>query len=85
MTPRGRQPDVDNYSSLIRKALDHAGLRDATVHTLRRTVERNLERAGATVAERETFMGHTEQVARRYYADHGEMRSEVLERIENVE
>lgn len=34
--------------------------------------------AGATVSERETFMGHTERVARKHYADHGEVRRSVI-------
>lgn len=77
-TPRGGKPDVDNYSSLLRGVFDRAGLTDVTSHTLRRTVERELELAGATVSERETFMGHTEKVARKHYADHGAVRPTII-------
>lgn len=78
-TPRGGKPDSDNYNSLLRGVFDRAGLKDVTSHTLRRTVERELELAGATVSERETWMGHTEKVARMHYADHGAVRPELVQ------
>lgn len=82
ITPRGGTPDADNYNTLVRRVFDRAGLRDVTMHTLRRTVERDLELAGATVAEREQFMGHTEAVARKHYADYGQAPMRVAELLE---
>ena len=83
-TPRGGKPDRDNYTALLREAFDRAGLKDVTGHTLRRTVERELELAGATVSERETFMGHTERVARKHYADHGAVRPSIITAMEQA-
>lgn len=71
-------PDKDYTVRLMRRLFDAAELPDVTTHTLRRTVERELEMAGATVSEREAFMGHTERVARMHYADHGTLRPSIL-------
>lgn len=76
--PGSSLPDKDYYTRQLRGVFDRAGLPDVTSHTLRRTVERELELAGATVSERETFMGHTERVARRHYADHGTVRPAII-------
>lgn len=76
--PGSSWPDKDYYTRLLRGVFDRAALPDVTSHTLRRTVERELELAGATVSERETFMGHTERVARRHYADHGAVRPSII-------
>lgn len=82
--PGSPMPDRDYYTRLLRGAFDRAGLPDVTSHTLRRTVERELEMAGATVSERETFMGHTERVARMHYADHGSIRSSVVDTLDGA-
>lgn len=82
--PGSLWPDKDYYTRQLRGVFDRAGLPDVTSHTLRRTVERELELAGATVSERETFMGHTERVARRHYADHGAVRSSVIESMDQA-
>ena len=76
--PGSPEPNRDYHVQLMRRVFDRAGLPDVTSHTLRRTVERELELAGATVSERETFMGHTETVARKHYADHGAVRPSVI-------
>lgn len=76
--PGASKPDTDYWQRLARGVFDRAELPDATAHTLRRTVERELEQAGATVSERETFMGHTERVARMHYADHGVVRQSII-------
>ena len=47
-------------------------------------MERELEIAGATVSERETFMGHTERVARKHYADHGAVRPSIITAMERA-
>lgn len=78
-TPRGGGPEPDNYNTWVRGVFDAAGLKDVTLHTLRRTVERDLEIAGTTVAEREQFMGHTEAVARKHYADYSQAPMRVAE------
>lgn len=74
----GSRPDSPYCGRRLRIMFDGLGLKDVTPHTLRRTVERELEMAGATVSERETFMGHTEKVARAHYADHGAIRPSVI-------
>ena len=76
--PGASKPDTDYWQRLARGVFDRAELPDVTAHTLRRTVERELEQAGATVSERETFMGHTERVARMHYADHGVVRQSII-------
>lgn len=82
--PGSSTPDRDYFTRLLRRAFDRAGLPDVTSHTLRRTVERELEMAGATVSERETFMGHTERVARMHYADHGTVRPSIISAMDSA-
>lgn len=82
--PGSPTPDKDYYTRLLRGVFDRAELPDVTSHTLRRTVERELEMAGATVSERETFMGHTERVARMHYADHGAVRPSIIAAMDSA-
>lgn len=82
--PGSSEPNRDYHVRLMRNVFDRAGLPDVTSHTLRRTVERELELAGATVSERETFMGHTEAVARKHYADHGTVRPSIIARMDSA-
>ena len=81
--PGSPEPNRDYHVQLLRRVFDRAGLPDVTSHTLRRTVERELELAGATVSERETFMGHTEVVARKHYADHGAVRPSIISAMDS--
>lgn len=76
--PGSSTANPNHSGKLLRALFDRVGLTDVTAHTLRRTVERELEIAGATVSERETFMGHTERVARKHYADHGSVRHSII-------
>ena len=81
--PGSSEPNRDYHVQLLRRVFDRAELPDVTSHTLRRTVERELELAGATVSERETFMGHTEVVARKHYADHGAVRPSIISAMDS--
>lgn len=62
-------PDPDNVNKRVRKIFDAAGLSTATNHTLRRTVEDRLNRAGVSPIDIERVMGHTQAVAHASYWD----------------
>lgn len=61
--------DPDNRISRIRKLLDDVGLPTATNHTIRRTVENRLLRAGTHPLDIERIMGHNSATAMAAYWD----------------
>lgn len=65
----GGLPDTDARKKTVRRIFDRAGLHTATLHTLRRTVENRLLRAGVSPVDIERYMGHSQAVAHAAYWD----------------
>ena len=65
----GGLPDTDARIKAARRIFDLAGLPTATLHTLRRTVENRLLRAGVSPVDIERYMGHSQAVAHASYWD----------------
>lgn len=75
-------PDPDNVNKRVRKVFDVAGLPTATNHTLRRTVENKLVRAGVSPIDVERVMGHTQSVSHASYWDRSSVPTAALSGLE---